>query len=285
MDTLKRWGTYTFPTDAQTNISDNFAELVTKTSRMPGMHGGFDELGTGPGLHEIGSVKAEFWYEFTDMADARAKLDALKELGDKGVQKLFLQPMAGEERFAWARLDNLNLPQNVKNLPHRRMKVSFTFQVADAAWYSIGTEAWSWGDGTLWGSGAKWGGEAAAQACSGTETTWTETPGGNATTQPRISIIVGSGQTANGVTVQRLVRSVVVDEVKYAATLVAGDRLTINCRDYSVTLNGADAYGNDFSFEHPSWMRLEPGANDMRVLMDNSGDACSVYLRYYEVWR
>ncbi len=280
-----RFGSYQFKNVEKATTS--FGGVRAATTKLPGMHGAYDEYGMGEAPSDTGNVRVQFYLAARRMAEMTALRDAVTLLKAWGVTKLYMQPydLTLAERFCWARVNDIQMPEDASKATERLQPVTINFQVADACWYTIGTEAWNWGDGTLWGSGAKWGGSAVPNACSGQSTTWTETPGGSAATAPRISIVVGAGESASDVRVQRLIRGVVVDEVRYNATLVAGDRLTINCRDYSVALNNANAYDNNFSFEHPSWMRLEPGDNDVRVLMANSGDACTVYLRYYEVWR
>ncbi len=280
-----RFGSYPFRNVEKATTS--FGGVRASTTKLPGMHGAYDEYGMGEAPSETGNVRVSFYLTARHMAEMTALRDAVLLLKSWGVKKLYVQPydLNQAERFCWARVNDIQMPEDASKGTETLQPVTINFQVADAAWYGIGTEAWSWGDGTLWGSGAKWGGAATPRACSGLSTTWTETPGGNAATPPRISVVVGVGQSASDVRVQRVVRGVVLDEVRYNALLAAGDRLTINCRDYSVTLNGANTYNNLFSFEHPAWLRLEPGDNEIRVLMANSGDACTVYLRYYEVWR
>jgi len=289
MDTLLRFGSgdelYTFTPDNQISIRDNFANVVPRTTRLPGADGGFDEFGRERAPGEIGNVQMIFWLYASSLPAMTAVLDELRAMTSWGTKRLYKQPMGGGgDRWCEARLNSIDAPQNASDLPGKRQRVQLNFQVASPFWLNQGTEAFSWGDGTPWGDGI-WGGSAAANAVSGTDTSFTVTTSGNAISHPRITIECGGGQTASNIRIRRIVQGETVDEVAYAGTLTAGDELEINCRDLSVTLNGANAYDSDFTFQTASWFRLLPGANTIQVLMDNSGDAADVYFRYYEVFK
>src|SRR5512145_1647628 len=133
MDLLKRFGKiYTFP-GTEISLKDNFKELVTRTRRLPGANGGYDDLGSERSLSEVGSVRADFWLFFNDEADATRKMDEIGKMADAGVQLLYKQPQdtSLQERYCWARLDNLDYQQAAKDQPHKRLKVSLIFQVSD----------------------------------------------------------------------------------------------------------------------------------------------------------
>lgn len=247
------------------------------------MNGGFDQLGDGRGLNEIGKVQAEFWLHFSSYADATDQLDAFRKMTDYGVQRLFLQPMdqTDAERWCWARVNSLNGPQNVKSLPHKRMKVSANWQVTDSFWYGPGNGA-VWGSGWKWGDGTKWGGT--PLAASGTLTTTTITPSGNAFTYLQITIRPGAGQTCADPIVRRIVNGEVVDEVKFIGTLAATETLFINTSKREVRLNDVKVYDARFSAKDAAWMRLLPGANTIQIRFAGSGDAADVNLRYLDRW-
>lgn len=285
MTKVLRFGAYVFP-DTGTDYNDNFRDLVTRTSRLPGLSGGYDELGAGRAPGEIGNVSYSLILKAATEAQMLAARDTLAKIADYGRSRLFIQPTDpdAQERFTWARVQNIQFVERYRDLPQFNLRATINWQVADPRWFTQGTEAWSWGDGTAWGA-APWGGSATPQACSGTQTDFTITTEGNATTEPRITVSCGAGQTCQNPTVQRLVNGVMVDQVKYEGTLVAGDELLVDCRALRVLLNGTSAYSTAFTFLHPAWFRLEPGANSIRVLLANSGDAASVTLRYFEAFR
>lgn len=291
MDTLTRFGSgaqlYTFTPDNQISLRDNFRNVVPRTTRLPGLSGGFDEYGRLAAPGEIGNVQVVFWLH----ADSEAEMTTLKNtiggLASWGVKRLYRQPTDEDqnEQYCEARINSVEYSSNVRDMPNLRLRVTMNFQVANPNWFSRGTETVSWGDGSLWGGGESWGGVATANACAGLQNDFSLTVGGNATTYPRIKIACGAAQTASDVIIRRLENSVVVDEVRYNATLIANDSLIINCRALDIKKNGTDAYSSAFSFQQAGWFRLAAGSNTMRVLMDNSGDACSIYFYYYEAYK
>jgi hypothetical protein len=260
------------------------------------MDGGFDVYGVEAAPSSVGTV----YVDFTLIAEVemgrygaasydeglQRAFDTLGELANFGQKRLFLTPYLGAtERFCWAKINNISISKQPSEALHFHQNVGVIFQVASPYWYTRGTESWQWGDGTTWGGGAKWGGNATPHAVSGLSTSFTETISGNAYTSPRITIECGAGQTAEDVTVQRLENGIIRDEVKYTGVLSAGDSLEINCRAKSVKLNGSAAYEGFTATRQDVWFRLFPSANSIKVLMKNAGDAASITLRYYEVYR
>lgn len=263
--------------------SNNFSDLVTNTSRLPALDGSFDEYGLDKAPQESGFVRLTLKAKAAALADPDSLRDNLRAIARWGVRKLYMNTDAGQERFCFARLNNLSLPRQDASSP-LIFTASLTFQVSYPAWLTPGTEAWLWGEDTTWGDGEDWGSDAAAShACAGEETAFTETVAGNHDTLPRISVQCGTAETASHILIQRLVEGEVIDEISWSGDLGNDDQLLINCRDFSVTLNGADAYAQ-FENLTPDWLKLEPGDNEIAVLMAGSGDACIVRLHYYEAW-
>lgn len=289
MDTLLRFGggnqLYVFTPDHQISYRDNFADLVPRTSRIPGVDGGFNEFGSEAPPKEIGNVQMVMWLYADTPAEMTAKQDAIRAMASYGTKRLYKEMVGGGlVRWCEAYVNNIDMPQHAADLPRKRQRIQINFQVPNPFWFTQGTEAPRWGDGGLWGGGGVWGGTATAHSVSGTDNTFSETPAGNAITIPRITVKCGAGQTASNIRIRRLVNNVTVDEVAYAGTLAANDELIINCRAKSVKLAGADAYDNNFTIRTASWFRLLPLENTIQVLMDNAGDAASVYVRYYEAY-
>lgn len=290
MPTIKRFGagpqTYTFPSAdmVQQNVSDNFGNAVPRTTRLPGLDGGFDEFGVDPAPAEIGKVDLGLYLVGTARSEMTALLDALRVMKSWGKSHLYMQPDDPAEDLRWcsARINNIMSPSDLKGLGvHQHVKI--IWQVSDPFWYTQGTEAFRWGDGTLWGEGVAWGGDATPQALSGKITDLTVTVGGKAKTLPRIVIECGAGETFNRPKVQRLVGGLVVDEAFYNVALIANDQLIIDCRKASVTENGVAAF-DDFTYDHPDFIRLYPGKNTLRVTALTDGSAGSITVKYYEVY-
>jgi hypothetical protein len=284
--------TYTFPPVVK-SLSDNFTNVVTRTVRLPGMDGGFDTYGSGRLPTEIGNIQLSFtlmedWavrtYGGSQAEAMQAARDALNKTPYLGLGKLYIEA-GSDERWAWCKVNNINMPKNHDRNTHLWQPVSMDLQAALPYWFELGTEvATAWGE-FVWGDGTTWGGAAVPQVAVGTATQWTVTYSGNAPTPVRIVIGVKTGDTAENVTVQRLVSGSVVDEVGYAGVLAALDELQIHSRAKKVQINGSDAYDDNFTYESPDWLVLEPGNNTIKVIMANPGDEVDVYLYYFEAYR
>jgi hypothetical protein len=293
MDTLTEFSggglTYTFDPTKQADIRDNFRRVISKTTRLPGLDGGFDEYGMGRAPHEVGTVRTSFWLgDFATLADATAALDELGALPSWGVRRLWKQPTdtALDTRFCEARV--IEIPNDVRvfDLPHKRRQIEISFEVSNPVWIGAGTEAITWGGGSLWGDGSVWGGTGTWEAVSGPETTFTVTVAdGNTPTPPRINFECEAGETAENIIIERLVGGVVHDRLAFNDVLTAGDQLGFNCRALTVRLNNVNAYTSAFAFDTARWFTLEPGANNIRVRLENGGDAGRIRFSYLHLWR
>lgn len=277
--------TYTFPAYQQ-EYQDNFGDVSVKIARLAGMDGGFDENGTDPGAAEIGSISLDFYLFSSTREGMQSLRDAARQIAGWGLGQLYYQPTdeTDDQRWCWARVRRVDIGQEFHRHTDLLQRVTVQFVVPESCWYLPATEAWTWGDGTPWGQGAAWGGSSTPQACSGVTTTFTETVGGVARTWPRILVECGTGESLSEITIERLVDGVAVNSVTYDAAMTDGDILEISCRALSVKLNGTNAYEN-FSFDQDTWIELQPGSNNMRVTLGGAGEACTVTLRYLEVYR
>lgn len=274
---------YTFSDVVQ--MRDNFADVVPRTVRLPGLDGGFDEFGTGRAPSEIGNVSATFWIYPPDGGTIDDAKDAVKAMADWGVQKLFAsQYGGGNQRYVNARVNSLDFNENTRDVPHKRIRVQATWQVAVPFWFSAAGEVPTYGGGVTYGGGAKYGGAGILIDAAGTSTEGTVSIVGNATTLGRVTVTVPTGEACSDIRVQRIVDSVAVDEWRYSGGLTDADTLEVNPNTGQVLLNGSGAYGSDFSFTHPDWLRLLPGNNTIRVVMGASDEA-DVEIRFTERWR
>jgi len=259
---------------------DNFGDVVPRTVRLPGAHGGYDEYGVDPAPGEIGNVQGTLKHKATPASAMVSWLDTLRSASRQKKGRLYMQPAdeTEEERWCSARLNNLTTNHSENAHTGIMMEAKFSFQVSDPHWYKQGTEAPEWGF-FVWGE-SHWGGTATQQAVSGVLTDLTETvSGGTVETFPRITISCNTGETAQNIVIQRLVGGVVKDQLTFTDTLVAGDAVVINCRAKSVKKNGSDAYAN-LTATRAQWFRLNPGANSIRVTMANASDQARVRFSY-----
>lgn len=291
MDTLLRFGSgstlYTFNPDDQVQLRDNFRNAVPRTSRLPGLSGGFDEYGIMPAPTEIGNVQMTFWLLATDAADMQDKKEAIGSMLGFGKKRLYKQPVnpVDGERYCEARINTIDYNERSSDRPDKYLQVTIHFQVDNPHWYQIGTEAPSYNDGSTYNSGVIYGGSPITQNVVGLDNSFSVTPDGNDITYPRLLLTIPATKSATNIRIQREVNGSVVDKITYAGTLNADDVYEVNCRAYSVFLNGADGYDSNFSFATSAWMRLIGGvSNTIRVLMDNASDEIDLEMRYYEAF-
>lgn len=264
MSRLISFGTYTFP-DKGFSLVSNFGDAVPRTVRLPGIDGGFDLLGDDPPPIEIGRIT----WRYRLLADSPAHMEALRDsvraMLRYGRAQLVMETSAGQQRYTYAKLHNVQMPDAVTAPSDRVQDVTCDFQVITPRWYADSPDS------------------PQAEACSGTSTTFTVTNAGNAIALPAFSIDPSTAISSAGVTIQRLVDAAVVDEVEFAAALLATDVLTIDAAALTVRKNGTDAYGNTFSASHPAWMRLLPGVNNLKVIL-SGGESAAVTITWDDTW-
>lgn len=289
MDSILRFGSgdelYEFEPEDQISLRDNFRDAVPRTTRLPGVSGGFDEFGSDPAPGEIGNVQVNIWIQAETEDEMTRKLQDIGSMPSFGVKRLFKRPMNGDpELYCNARINSIDYTGSARNLSHRNTSVQINFQVATPGWLSQGTESPLWGGGELWGGGAVWGGGALPVTVIGLNNDFSIEPGGNGVTYPRIFISIPTLKSATNVRVQRIVGGIVKDEIRYDDTLSAGDVLEVNARALSVMLNNVDAYDDKFTFKTAGWFSLIGGiSNTIRVLMDNPSDEARITTKYFEV--
>lgn len=137
---LKRFGggrwSYDFP--AQISFNPNFGDGVTQTQRLPGMDGGFDAYGDEPLPSEIGTLAVEWWLDTDAAVESITTLKSrAMQMNVWGRRPLWITPEDGSPlRWCSAKIDNIRMPENVKDVPHRRQKVSANIQVSYPRWQS-----------------------------------------------------------------------------------------------------------------------------------------------------
>lgn len=290
MSGVLTFGAYTFPSTLA-EFSDNFRDTTPQTVRLPGMHGGYNQDGDATAQTAIGKVTVGFYL----VAQSRDGMDDLRDavgaLVEYGLQQLIYQPTdpGDPTRFCWARVNYINIPQRKDEHTDLHQKITITFQVADPHWY-VGT-------GTPWQIGVAGhtigetdleigsGGSPATISASGTSTDSTVTNSGNALTVPVVAIRCGASQTFVNPTIQRIKNGEVVDEVAWTGTVGNNGELFLVGRLHRAVYNAASILGNNFSYEHPDFIRLEPGANTIRVRSTSGGSAATVTIWYASAYR
>lgn len=290
MDILTKFGhgdqVHNFDIARQSSIRDNFRDGVPRITRLPGVFGGYDELGIAEAPSEIGNVSVTFWM----LADTPAIMFRLKKeiglLKSFGLSVLTKQPIGGgETMYCLAKVNSIDYTESVRRMPFRQLNVTINFNVPVPHWRAVGTTGGIWDDGTIWDDGSVWDGDDVAQAVSGVTTELTITPDGNALTFPVIEFLCGAAESASQLRIQRLVGGAVIDELSYTTTLVGDDLLRIDAESKTITLNGSDAYGSAFSFASAAWLALRPSVDNLiRVKMGLAADAGTISINYEEMY-
>ena len=294
MATLKQFGVGSEVFDfTQSHIdqqawSTNFGNLLRTSQVLPGISGGYDRFGSERGFHQVGTLQTQFNMEALDRYDMQAKRDAIAAIQHWGLRPLFMQPyweapdVEPNERFVHARVTSINMPEQPHLHTDLFQPVQIAFETPDPIWNESVQEWGVWGETFYWGISTFEGSEEDAYPISGTTTNDGLTLGGTAYSLPRITVACGPAETAQNISIRRIVNAAVIDRVTWTGTLGNDDTLVIDCRNKRVLLNGVDDYGTHFDFLHPRWFELQPGVtNPLHSLMANGGDAATVTFEYY----
>lgn len=286
------FGGYSFPGNGLT-FSPSFGDVVPRTGRMPGLDGGFDEYGTGQAPSEVGNITMTFTLIATDRDDMQAKRDAVLALKRKGVQELLWKPQGFTEfRFCRARINNIRIAQTPSAHTDLWQNVSINFQVADPHWYSYPFEVWYLDSGEILDGSLTLGGPTTYKINkAGPELTID----GSADTLPIFTFAPNAvGATCTDITIQRKDENgTVQDEWIWRGLLSYGDRLVVNCRDYTVYhwqygVGRVDVI-EDFTHKRAEFMRLVPGYNNLYFIgtVSPSGNPgkLDLIVDYLEAWR
>lgn len=268
MRRLLSFGGYTFPDTIPERgelIYSNFSNTVPRVVKLPGMDGGFDEYGDDPPARETGAVRYRFVLTADSAAEMMQKHDAVMAMASYGRALLTVEAAPGEQRFTWAKVNNISAPIHSPAYTDRIVRVAVDFQVTLPNWFSDSPDS------------------PQVEACSGTATDFTVTNAGNSIATPVITVDPSAGGLASGLVIQRIVSAQVVDEIEYDAALIGSDILVIDTKKLSVRKNDTDAYGSAFAADHPAWMRLLPGDNTIRVIL-GGGESADVTFTWDDTW-
>lgn len=291
MDKLLRFGSgnqlYVFPTNQQITLQDNFRDLVQKVTQIPGVSGGISEYGLSAPPRAIGNVQCLFQLivdttatEAEQNAEMQLFKDKLGEMSSYGVKRLYKQPTdtSRDEMYCYASINRVSYTET----SNTQLSVQINWQVTNPVWYTSGTEAPAWGDGSFWGDGLYWGGGAPQNLASNQSTQFTITTNCNAEVYPRIVITTPAGKTCENIAIQRIVGGVVVNEIQYNDIITDENQIIVNTRNNTVRKDGLSHYVSAFVYKNSEWFKLLPGDNNIRVLMKNQTDESAIEFRFYE---
>lgn len=264
--------TYTLPSTLGP-YSDNFGDVVTRTTRLPGVDGGFDEYLSDIGNREIGSIRQAFTLQSATKEGLDALRDAVNAMLGWGKGDLYMRlsnyASTNQEWRTRARVSNIQMSRDegdARTLYWQRVTV--IWQCNLPIWEAAGNISESEINHT------------------GTETNGGGSNGGNAIALPTFEIVTGAGDVLTAPWyIRRIVNTTeIADEINYNYDLPNNTTLTIDCAAGSIVWDDGvsllDGYDSTFDFLHPDWFRLVPGVNAVRVVSDDAGDVAAVTMTY-----
>ncbi len=269
------------------DFDGNFASGAAQTRRLPGVDGGWSDLDDDPADTPPGRLNLSLWLATEDRADMQALRDAIRGLGSLGLQRLeheHLDPTIGT-RYCYARVLDVQTPEKFARNTDLHQRVTVLFEVPDARWFKDAYVSWKLDDGFALDDGKKVGEGALLTNCAGLSTSFSVTNAGNAMALVKVSVMPPTGESCENPKVQRIYNGLIADEIAYRGVIAAEDELFVDGRRHYAALAGDSIFGPNFSWVHPAFFRLRPGANAIRVLFANAGDEADVRLWYRHTWR
>lgn len=273
--------TYTFPVNpGDQEYHDNFKEVVARVSKLPGADGGVDDFGMGRAPSPVGTIQFGIVLTSTTRAGMQVLRDGLATIREWGVGQLFFQPTDTllPPRFCICRLNNISIDEKRHLDTDLFQPVRMSFQASEPFWLTAGNQE-LWDGSRTWNSAINWDGTGFTTITGSGNLT--VTPAGNALTLGRFVGKVTGAQAFNQLIVRRLVNGGVIDETVMNYQFVQNDVIEIDPRKQWVLVNGFDRFSS-FSFRHPDWLRLLPGANTISVTTDQATAQVDSIVRYYE---
>lgn len=269
------------------DFDTNFGEGAPETRRLPGVDGGWSDLGDDAAPTPPGRVTFAFWLVADDRDEMDAKRNAVRALANLGLRRLEYTSLDEQigTLYCYARAISPRLPEQKHRHTDLHQRVQMVFEVPDARWRQDKYTSWRLDGGFDLDDGKTVGEGALELAASGSSSVFTVTHDGNAVSVPAISIMPGEEESCQNPKVQRIRNGLIVDEVAYTGTLDAGNELFMDGKRQYAALNADSVFGNGFRYRHPALFRLEPGSNTVRVVFANAEDAATVRFWFQSVYR
>jgi hypothetical protein len=320
----QHYGTYEFPDQSSGSMA--FGDIVTSTQRMAGMDGTFDEYGDARAPQSGGNVQSTWWINPADRAKITGLKDAALKMQAFGRGRLFIKPEACPDerrriRWAKARVNNINMSENVRDVPHLRQKVSGSFQVNQSGWYGCepssieeawNTNGWYYFDtpNLKWDTtGMTWGGPRYSANVSNGSTIQVQNSGSRPTLpiirigakgQPWLigepGLMMGDGHTLDTVGLpfrrfgmRRLLgdSKIVVDEWYWSGEIAANEILVIDCQKNTLVWETASGdvsgFGNWEVRKGRGFFEIPPGTHTWEVFGEFD-DTAYVDVEFDDSW-
>lgn len=286
MDTLLRFGTgsvesYSFNEITQATYDDNFADVRQQGVVVPGKDGTISPYGIGRAPSNGGNIQASYWLrsgEDGGIGQIGVDRDAFKAMTYMGMQRLFKRHQNGVTMWTWAQLSSINMPENVKDVPHLRNRVSLTFQCPDARWYSK-ANALYYNDGATWADGSlSFPALKLDQSAVSNGSTPTVENLGNAYASAYVRWEGNGSDTFSNPKIERWNQfDEVVDSLLYTKDFAVDDVVEIDARTFTVDSRSLLTRGS------AAWLEIPPGVTTLHISGTFAGTA-NLTIDFWDTW-
>lgn len=248
-----------------TDFKPAFSRMQNMITSLPGVHGGYDQNHAEEDRSREGRLDISFVLETDTMEAMQSSIDEVSALPYLGRQKLYYQPQGTyTQRWCYARVSDIQMGMSaVDGLVYQQVRARLA--VSDPFW--------------------RHDEESSAVACSGTATVHNVTNSGNAVALVRIVISCGAAQTCENPLLRRYsAGGFIVDYLLYTGVVGNNETLTFDAKRKAVDLDGTGVY-SALTYEHPDWMRFNPGSNSLSIQFDNGGDAATATFYWNDTFR
>lgn len=296
--TAPHGASYLFPGQSSGDLL--FGEVTPRIIKLTGVDGGVRES-VGRSQQAIGSVSAEWWLlpnkTGQTIKDMKQAVAAMLGWG-QGVLLVMPDDSTSTQRnLRWARaeINNIQMSENVTNVPHKMQRVQANFQVADPAWYGCEYNAYdeSYHENGWWffdnghkfdETGLVFGGSRVNTGIN-TSASLNVYNAGNHVTRPVLRFKPVSGSMTDLI-VSRIYNGLLRESFAYRPTVATTERLVINCETHQViheqSAGDIDAFVSFQRLYGFGFLELEPGLNVLEITQ--TAGSVTVDVEFADAW-
>ena len=271
MDELLRFGygsySYIFERANQVSLQGDFGDAAPKSADILGAGGGAYLYGMDRQPTGAGNVQGYFWLHASSPSEMASLRDEVKQMKDWGPKHLIKRLQSGVQVWTWGIVTNIQMPQTVKNVPHRMQQVQINFHCPTGLWYGHNGSILYDSAESLFLDGLPVFTPKVDRVDVGNGDTVQITNNGNATAGVYIR-----WEAPTGVTIQnpKLTRNneygQLADSIEYSDTLTPLDVVDIDGRRHLLFENDTVTPSYDkLTVLHGGWLEIPPGTHTLTV--------------------
>lgn len=271
MYTLTYFGQTALP--EQMPVEDIGTGVVELASFPLSSGGAWDGLGA-----DVASIRGTTITKKAKISGANAQTEYMALRGLLGKKdRLYREWSDGNIEWVTARLKKIGSERTVKHRAH--IEVTLEFEVYSAYWHGTLIGQWYLDDGHYLDTGLTFDSNDAAFALDTSPKSVTVNQPGNAIIKDGILSLTAGSSNITAVSIEGNGSHLV-----FSGTILAGDALVIDCGEYTVENDGADAIANfSLGANHAinEWMHLNPGDNSFTVIITGGGTTSTIDFSFY----